>query len=141
MLFRSFHRKLGDILYAGCGVGRDEAGLSQALAQVRELQAEFWSDVRVVGDQHRLNQELEKAGRVADFLELAEVMILDALDRRESAGAHFRAEYATETGEAKRNDADWCTVSAWETRPDGVHVRHSEPLRFSLIELQVRDYR
>lgn len=136
-----FHRKLGDILYAGCGVGRDEAGLSQALAQVRELQAEFWSDVRVVGDQHRLNQELEKAGRVADFLELAEVMILDALDRRESAGAHFRAEYATETGEAKRNDADWCTVSAWETRPDGVHVRHSEPLRFSLIELQVRDYR
>ncbi|CEI50426.1 Succinate dehydrogenase, subunit A [Propionibacterium freudenreichii] len=136
-----FHRKLGDILYAYCGVSRDEAGLTKGLAEVRALRKEYWNDVKVVGDDHRLNQELEKAGRVADFIELAEVMILDALDRRESAGAHFRTEYATPEGEAKRNDADWCAVSAWETRPDGVHVRHSEPLEFSLIDLQVRDYR
>lgn len=122
-------------------MSRDEAGLTKGLAEVRALRKEYWNDVKVVGDDHRLNQELEKAGRVADFIELAEVMILDALDRRESAGAHFRTEYATPEGEAKRNDADWCAVSAWETRPDGVHVRHSEPLEFSLIDLQVRDYR
>ena len=136
-----FHRKLGDILYEGCGVARDEAGLLDALTKVRELREEFWRDVKVVGTGNRLNQELEKAGRVADFIELGEVMILDALDRRESAGAHFRNEYATEAGEAKRNDDDWCAVSAWETRPDGTKVRHSEPLSFSLIDLQVRDYR
>lgn len=136
-----FHRKLGDILYAGCGVSRDEAGLLTALDQVRALAEEFWRDVLVVGDNNRLNQELEKAGRVADFIELAEVMILDALDRRESAGAHFRTEFATADGEAKRDDDQWCAVSAWETRNDGVHIRHSEPLEFSLIEVQVRDYR
>ena len=136
-----FHRRLGDILYEGCGVSRDEAGLSRALGEIRELREEFWRDVTVVGSDDRLNQELEKAGRVADFLELAEVMVLDALDRRESAGAHFRTEYATPEGEAKRNDDEWCAVSAWETRPDGTHVRHSEPLNFSLIDLQVRDYR
>ena len=136
-----FHRRLGDILYEGCGVSRDEAGLSRALGEIRELREEFWRDVTVVGPDDRLNQELEKAGRVADFLELAEVMVLDALDRRESAGAHFRTEYATPEGEAKRNDDEWCAVSAWETRPDGTHVRHSEPLNFSLIDLQVRDYR
>lgn len=136
-----FHRELGDILYAGCGVERDEAGLLTALEQVRALREEFWRDVKVVGSGDRLNQELEKAGRVADFLELGELMILDALDRRESAGAHFRTEYATDEGEARRNDEDWCTVSAWQTTPDGTHVRHSEPLEFSLIDLQVRDYR
>lgn len=136
-----FHRRLGDILYAGCGVSRDEAGLTEALAQVRALRDEFWRDVLVVGGPDRLNQELEKAGRVADFIELAEIMVLDALDRRESAGAHFRTEYATPEGEARRDDATWASVSAWQTRPDGVHVRHSEPLEFSLIDMQVRDYR
>jgi len=136
-----FHRKLGDILYEGCGVSRDEEGLSKALAEVRALREEFWNDVKVVGGPNRINQELEKAGRVADFIELAEVMVLDALDRRESAGAHFRTEYSTPEGEAKRNDDEWACVSAWQTRPDGVHVRHAEPLEFSLIDLQVRDYR
>lgn len=136
-----FHRKLGDILYAGCGVSRDEAGLLEALAAVRDLREEFWRDLKVVGGPERLNQELEKAGRVADFIELGEIMILDALDRRESAGAHFRREYATAEGEAKRNDDEWCSVSAWETTPEGSHIRHSEPLSFSLIDLQVRDYR
>ena len=88
-----FHRRLGEILYAGCGVSRSEEGLKRALEEVRALREEFWADVKVVGGRERLNQELEKALRVADFLELAEVMIFDALDRRESAGAHFREEY------------------------------------------------
>lgn len=121
----------------GAGSPATRPGCSTPL----QLREEFWRDVKVVGTGNRLNQELEKAGRVADFIELGEVMILDALDRRESAGAHFRNEYATEAGEAKRNDGDWCAVSAWETRPDGTKVRHSEPLSFSLIDLQVRDYR
>lgn len=136
-----FHRRLGEILYSGCGVSRSEEGLRQALQQVRELREEFWRDVLVVGAEQRLNQELEKAGRVADFLELAELMVLDALDRRESAGAHFREEFATPEGEAKRDDDNWCSVSAWHTLPDGSHVRRSEPLDFSVIKLQVRDYR
>ena len=136
-----FHRRLGEVLYAGCGVSRSEAGLLRALEEVRALREEFWADVTVVGGQARLNQELEKALRVADFLELAEVMILDALDRRESAGAHFREEYATPAGEAKRNDALWCSVSAWQTAPDGAHTRRSEPLGFSMVPMQVRDYR
>ena len=136
-----FHRRLGEVLYAGCGVSRSEAGLLRALEEVRALREEFWADVTVVGGQARLNQELEKALRVADFLELAEVMILDALDRRESAGAHFREEYATQGGEAQRNDETWCSVSAWQTGPDGGHTRRTEPLSFSLVPMQVRDYR
>ncbi|SDM95236.1 fumarate reductase/succinate dehydrogenase flavoprotein subunit [Actinomyces ruminicola] len=136
-----FHRRLGEILYADCGVSRSEAGLRHGLEQVRALREEFWADVKIVGGPERLNQELEKALRVADFLELAEVMILDALDRRESAGAHFREEYATAEGEAKRDDAEWCTVSAWLTDASGRHTRRSEPLTFSLVPMQVRDYR
>jgi len=136
-----FHRRLGEILYAGCGVSRSEAGLSSAVGKVRSLREEFWADVRVVGDQARLNQELERALRVADFLELAEVMVLDALDRRESAGAHFREEYATPAGEARRDDDAWCSVSAWQTATDGSHERRCEPLRFSLVPMRVRDYR
>ena len=136
-----FHRKLGEILYADCGVSRSEAGLRSAVGKVRSLREEFWADVRVVGDQARLNQELERALRVADFLELAEVMVLDALDRRESAGAHFREEYATPAGEAKRDDDAWCSVSAWQTATDGSHERRCEPLSFSLVPMRVRDYR
>lgn len=136
-----FHRQLGELLYKGCGVSRSEAGLRHTLTQVRELRERFWQDVLVVGGAERLNQELEKALRVADFLELAEVMVLDALDRRESAGAHFREEHATEQGEAQRDDARWCAVSAWLTGPDGSHTRCREPLRFSMVPMQVRDYR
>jgi len=136
-----FHRRLGEILYAGCGVSRSEAGLRSAVGKVRSLREEFWADVRVVGDQAHLNQELERALRVADFLELAEVMVLDALDRRESAGAHFREEYATPAGEARRDDDAWCSVSAWQTATDGSHERRCEPLSFSLVPMRVRDYR
>ena len=137
----TFHRRLGEILYTGCGVSRSEAGLTRALEQVQELREEFWRDVRVTGTDDRLNQELEKAGRVADFLELAELMITDALDRQESCGAHFREEYALPDGEAKRDDESWCNVSAWETNPAGQHRRYQEPLRFESVKLQVRNYR
>ena len=137
----TFHRRLGEILYTGCGVSRSEAGLTRALERVQELREEFWRDVRVTGTDDRLNQELEKAGRVADFLELAELMITDALDRQESCGAHFREEYALPDGEAKRDDERWCNVSAWETNPAGQHRRYQEPLRFESVKLQVRNYR
>ena len=137
----TFHRRLGEILYSGCGVSRSEAGLTRALEQVQELREEFWRDVRVAGTDDRLNQELEKAGRVADFLELAELMITDARDRQESCGAHFREEYALPDGEAKRDDERWCNVSAWETNPAGQHRRYQEPLRFESVKLQVRNYR
>jgi succinate dehydrogenase / fumarate reductase flavoprotein subunit len=118
--------------------GRD---LDQAIDEVRRLREEFWRDVRVVGDGARLNQELERAGRVADYLELAELMCVDALDREESCGAHFRVEHATPEGEALRDDDHWCSVSAWESRPDGRPVRHDEPLSFTHVPLRTRSYR
>ncbi|MFD0867462.1 fumarate reductase/succinate dehydrogenase flavoprotein subunit, partial [Tessaracoccus lubricantis] len=111
------------------------------LDDVRALREEFWRDVRVAGPADRLNQELERAGRVADFLELAELMVLDALDRTESCGAHFREEHALADGEAARDDEHWCNVSAWETTPEGRHVRHLEELSFALVPLAVRNYR
>lgn len=137
----TFHRRLGELLYRYCGVMRDAEGLEQGLQEVRELREEFWRDVRVAGAADRLNQELEKAGRVADFLELAELMIVDALDRDESCGAHFRVEHASADGEAERDDARWCSVSAWQTDADGNHRRLSEGLRFESVQLQVRNYR
>ena len=137
----TFHRRLGEILYAGCGVTRSRAGLGDALGRVRELRAEFWRDVHVAGTGDRLNQELEKAGRVADFLELAELMVVDALDRTESCGAHFREESATELGEARRDDYRWSFVSAWGTGADGDHVRREEPLHYRMVPVQERDYR
>ena len=137
----TFHRRLGEILYRGCGVTRDVQGLQRALREVQALREEFWRDVLVAGEANHLNQELERAGRVADFLELAEVMILDALDRDESCGAHFREDHALADGEAARDDEHWRSVSAWETRPDGSHHRHDEPLDFQSVKLQVRNYR
>ena len=137
----TFHRRLGEILYQHCGVSRNEASLREGLTKVRILRDEFHRDVLVMGEDNRLNQELEKAGRVSDFLELAELIILDALERDESCGAHYREEYALPDGEAARNDEQWCNVSAWETTPNGSHIRHSEELRFELVPLQVRNYR
>ncbi len=136
-----FHRRLGQILYADCGVSRSGVRLRAALGEIRQLRAEFWTDVRVAGPGDRLNQELERAGRVADFLELAELMIVDALDREESCGAHFREEHVLPDGEGRRHDEEWTSVSAWETTPAGEHIRHLEPLEFELVPLQVRDYR
>lgn len=136
-----FHRRLGELLYASCGVSRSEESLRAGLEQVRQLRAEFWTDLKVSGSADRLNQELEKAGRVADFMELAELMVIDALDRTESCGAHFRTEYMLPDGEARRDDANWANVSAWQTTADGSYFKHIEPLDFELVEPQVRDYR
>ncbi|MBD2759515.1 fumarate reductase/succinate dehydrogenase flavoprotein subunit [Yimella sp. cx-573] len=135
-----FHRALGEIMYAGCGVTRDAAGLTTALAQVKALREEFWRDLRVTGDGTHLNQELERAGRVADYLELAELMCLDALDRDESCGAHFRAEHQTEGGEALRDDDRWRSTSGWAPG-DGKPVRRIEPLDYVRVPLRARDYR
>lgn len=136
-----FHRTLGEILYRGCGVARSPEGLSTAIDEIRSLREQFWSDVRVVGTGSQFNQELERAGRVADFLELAELMCVDALDRDESCGAHFRVDHQTEQGEAVRDDDHWCFASAWETTDAGRHIRHREPLSFHAVPLQTRNYR
>lgn len=141
-----FHRKLGDILYTGCGVSRTVSGLETALAEIRSLRTEFWSDLRVPGTGRQLNQELERAGRVADYLEMAELMCVDALDRDESCGAHFREDHQTEGGEAQRDDENWAFVSAWEHVPGtpehpGTPIRHAEPLSFEAVPLQTRNYK
>lgn len=134
-----FHRQLGDILYQGCGVIRTRETLRWARAAIRDLREEFWRDLRVTGIKERLNQELEHAGRVADYLELAELMCVDALDREESCGAHFRGEHQS-GGEAVRNDKDWSFASAWRTAPDGEFIRDHEPLKFEAVPLTTRDY-
>ncbi len=136
-----FHRNLGEILVRGCGVSRSAQSLTTAIGEIRSLREEFWTDLCLVDNGQGLDHELEHAGRVADFLELAELMCIDALDRDESCGAHFRVEHQSDTGEAVRNDDDWAFVSAWETRDDGHHVRHDEPLTFTAVPLQTRDYR
>lgn len=141
-----FHRKLGDLLYTGCGVSRTVTGLETALAEIRSLRSEFWRDLRVPGTGRQLNQELERAGRVADYLEMAELMCVDALDRDESCGAHFREDHQTEGGEAQRDDENWAFVSAWEHVPGtpehpGAPIRHAEPLSFEAVPLQTRNYK
>lgn len=135
-----FHARLGEILYEVCGVSRNESKLRLAIEQIQQLRDEFYRDLFIPGTQGQFNQELERAGRVEDYLELAELMCVDALDRRESAGAHFREEFQTADGEAQRNDADWCFVSAWEVGPEQTHIRHAEPLTFETIQLQTRNY-
>ncbi|MCH5644708.1 fumarate reductase/succinate dehydrogenase flavoprotein subunit [Gordonia sp. ABSL49_1] len=135
-----FHRRLGAILYRGCGVSRSVESLSTAIDEIRSLRDEFWSNLRVTGGGREFNQELERAGRVADFLELAELMCVDALDRDESCGAHFRTDHQTADGEAMRDDENWCFVSAWETTDDGAQIRHDEPLSFPAVGLQTRNY-
>jgi succinate dehydrogenase / fumarate reductase flavoprotein subunit len=113
------------------GMSRNEAGLNKALVMIRGLQQEFWRDLNVPGTAGELNMELEKAGRVADYFELTQLLITDALDRKESCGAHFREEYQTPDGEALRNDQEYAYVAAWEyTGEDKAHVLHKEELKF-----------
>ncbi|MDN5766847.1 MAG: fumarate reductase/succinate dehydrogenase flavoprotein subunit [Humibacillus sp.] len=133
-----FHRILGDLLYEGCGVTRTQESLTAAITAIQQLREQFWSELRIVGSAERLNQELEKAGRVADYLELAELMCVDALDREESCGAHFRDEHQVD-GEAARDDEHWAFASAWQV-DDGQFVRHHEPLTFESVRLQTRNY-
>ena len=135
-----FHRRLGEILYAGCGVSRSAQGLTDAIVAIDGLTAEFWADLRVAGRGAQFNQELEKAGRVGDFLGLARLMCIDARDRDESCGAHFRVEHQTPDGEAQRDDERWCFVSAWEHGGDGPPIRHEEALNFTAVPLATRNY-
>ena len=137
-----FHRALGKILWDHCGMARNEAGLEKALELIPELRQEFWENVNVPGENGSINQSLEKAGRVADFLELGELLCRDALTREESCGAHFREEHQTEDGEAERNDDDYCHVAAWEyTGEDSAPTRNVEPLVFEKVALQTRSYK
>lgn len=138
----SFHKRLGKIMWDYCGMARNEAGLKKALNLVDDLEKEFWTDVIIPGSADELNQELEKANRVADFFELARLMIADALDRKESCGAHFREESQTETGEAKRIDDKYAYVAAWEYMGKGQTPQmHKEPLVFENVELKERSYK
>jgi succinate dehydrogenase / fumarate reductase flavoprotein subunit len=138
----SFHKELGHIMWDYCGMERTEEGLRKAITRIRELKQEFWSDVRVLGTNEELNQALEKAGRVADFIELGELMCIDALVRRESCGGHFRAESQTEDGEALRHDDEYAHVSAWEFGGEGGKpVLHKEPLVYEYVEMKQRSYK
>jgi succinate dehydrogenase / fumarate reductase flavoprotein subunit len=138
----SFHRDLGRIMWEHCGMGRTEAGLKEALRKIPALREEFWKSVRVAGANEELNQSLEHAGRVADFLELGELMCLDALERRESCGGHFREEFQTADGEALRKDDEFCHVAVWEHRGDGrPPARLVEPLEFENVALATRSYK
>jgi succinate dehydrogenase / fumarate reductase flavoprotein subunit len=137
-----FHRELGKIMWEYCGMARNAAGLKHALDKIPELREEFWQNVNVPGSGEEMNQSLEKAGRVADFLELGELMCLDALEREESCGGHFREEYQTEEGEAKRDDEHFCHVAVWEHAGEGKRpVRHVEPLQFEFVHLAQRSYK
>jgi succinate dehydrogenase / fumarate reductase flavoprotein subunit len=123
-------------------MARNAAGLQEALVRIPELREEFWRNVNVPGSDAELNQALEKAGRVADFLELGELMCRDALHREESAGGHFRTEYQTEDGEAKRNDDKFTYVAAWEYKGEGNEpVLHKEPLDYEEVKLATRSYK
>jgi succinate dehydrogenase / fumarate reductase flavoprotein subunit len=137
----SFHRALGKIMWEHCGMARNEAGLKQALREIPAVREEFWQNLTVPGSGDTLNQQLEKAGRVADFLEFGELMCLDALHREESCGGHFREEYQ-EAGEAKRNDDAFCYVAAWEYTGDtSAPVLNKEPLEFENVHLATRSYK
>ena len=138
----SFHKRLGKIMWDYCGMVRNEEGLKKALTLIDELQAEFWKNLKVPGTGEELNQELEKAGRVADFMELGKLLVYDALNRKESCGAHFREESQTDTGEAKRNDEQYSYVGAWEFNGDGNEPQlHKEELKFEFVKLQERSYK
>ncbi|MFN5706248.1 MAG: fumarate reductase/succinate dehydrogenase flavoprotein subunit [bacterium] len=138
----SFHKRLGKIMWDKCGMARNEQGLKEAIAEIQQLKKEFWSDVRVPGSADEFNPELEKAGRVADFIELGELMCFDALDRNESCGGHFREEYQTEEGEALRDDENFAYVAAWEYKGDGQAPQlHKEELKYENIKIAQRSYK
>lgn len=136
-----FHKKLGKIMWDKCGMARNEAGLTEAIDEIIALQKEFWSDVRIPGEQNEFNPELEKAGRVADFLELGELMCRDALNRRESCGGHFREESQEDGGEAKRDDENFSYVSAWEYKGPNQYELHKEELVFEVCKPTQRNYK
>ena len=137
----SFHKRLGLIMWDQCGMARNEAGLKQAISEIQALRKEFWSEVKVPGGQHQFNPELDKAGRVADFIELGELMCIDALNRNESCGGHFREEYQTEDGEALRHDDTYMYVSAWEYKGESNFELHKEALNYEIVKPSQRSYK
>jgi succinate dehydrogenase / fumarate reductase flavoprotein subunit len=138
----SCHRELGHIMWDYCGMSRNEQGLKTAIEKIRALRQEFWKNVKVTGDEKSFNQDLEHAGRVADFLEFGELLATDALHRKESCGGHFREESQTEEGEAKRDDQNFSYVAAWEfTGADKAETLHKEPLSFETIQQSQRSYK
>jgi succinate dehydrogenase / fumarate reductase, flavoprotein subunit len=137
----SFHKRLGKIMWDKCGMARNEQGLKEAIAEIQALKKEFWSDVRIPGDINEMNPELDKAGRVADFIELGELMCLDALTRNESCGGHFREESQTDDGEAKRDDVNYSFVSAWEHKAESAWELHKEQLNFDVVKPTQRSYK
>jgi succinate dehydrogenase / fumarate reductase flavoprotein subunit len=137
-----FHRELGKLLWENVGMARSEKGLKETLGRIPAIRAEFWENVKVTGSGTELNQELEKAGRIADYLEFSELMARDALHRNESCGGHFRVEYEMPDGEAKRDDENFCYVAAWEYKGlDKAPELHKEPLTFESVKLAVRSYK
>jgi succinate dehydrogenase / fumarate reductase flavoprotein subunit len=136
----SFHKRLGKIIWDKCGMARSADGLKQAIEDVRALKKEFWSDVRIPGGINEMNPELDKAGRVADFIELGELMCLDALERNESCGGHFREEYQTPDGEALRDDENYMYVAAWEMKDENWQL-HKESLQYEIVKPSQRSYK
>lgn len=137
----TFHKRLGRIMWDKCGMARNAKGLQEAIAEIRQLKSEFWSDVRIPGEINEMNFELDKAGRVADFIELGELMCMDALQRNESCGGHFREEYQTGEGEALRDDAGFMYVAAWEYIGDHHWQLHKEELKYEVVKPTQRSYK
>jgi succinate dehydrogenase / fumarate reductase flavoprotein subunit len=137
----SFHKRLGKIMWDKCGMARNAKGLQEAIVEIQALKKEFWSDVKIPGDINEMNPELDKAGRVADFIELGELMCKDALNRNESCGGHFREESQTEEGEAKRDDDMYSYVAAWEYKQDSDWQMIREPLMFEIVKPTQRSYK
>ena len=137
----SFHKRLGKIIWDKCGMARNAEGLKQAIAEVQALKKEFWSDVRIPGEINEMNPELDKANRVADFIELGELMCVDALSRNESCGGHFREEYQTEDGEALRDDENFMYVASWEFKGEHNWELHKEELKYEVIKPSQRNYK
>ncbi|MBN8702835.1 MAG: fumarate reductase/succinate dehydrogenase flavoprotein subunit [Bacteroidetes bacterium] len=136
-----FHKKLGKIMWDKCGMARNEKGLKEAIQEIKQLREEFWKEVRVPGSTDELNPELEKAGRVADFIELGELMCMDALNREESCGGHFREEHQTEEGEALRHDEKFMYVAAWENKGNNTWELHKEELNYEVVHPSQRSYK
>ena len=137
----SFHKRLGKIMWDKCGMARNAEGLKSAIEEIKQLKAEFWSDLKIPGKINEMNSELDKAGRVADFIELGMLMCIDALNRNESCGGHFREESQTEDGEAKRDDANYSFVSAWEYKGENDWELNKEPLEFEIVKPTQRSYK
>lgn len=137
----SFHKRLGKIMWEKCGMARNAQGLQEAIKEIQDLRREFWTDVRIPGAVAEMNPELDKAGRVADFIELGELMCKDALNRNESCGGHFREESQTEDGEAQRHDDQYMYVAAWELKGESNWELHKEELKYEVIKPSQRNYK